>query len=30
MRLSEDWLAVVMGFAIMAIVYAGLIVKVPW
>ncbi|GEM_PF-4712912 len=30
MRLSEDWMAVVMGFFIMALVYVGALVKVPW
>jgi hypothetical protein len=30
MRLSEDWLAVVMGFVFMALVVSGILVKVPW
>lgn len=30
MRLSEDWMAVLLGFCVMAIVMAGVLAKVAW
>lgn len=29
-RISEDWWAVMVGFALIALVYLRLLVKVPW
>ncbi len=29
-RISEDWWAVIVGFALIALVYLGLLVKIPW
>jgi len=29
-RLSEDWLAVIIGLVLVALIWMGIIVKVPW
>lgn len=29
-RLSEDWLAVIVGFVLVALVYLSVLTRVPW
>ncbi|MER3458446.1 MAG: hypothetical protein C4309_07295 [Chloroflexota bacterium] len=29
-RISEDWLAVIVGFVLIALVYLGVLTHVPW
>lgn len=29
-RLSEDWWAVIVGLALIALVYLGILARVPW
>lgn len=29
-RISEDWLAVIVGFVLIALVYLGVLMHVPW
>jgi len=30
MKLSEDWLAVIVAFAIIVLIFVGLFPKLPW
>ena len=30
MRISEDWMAVIMGFILIAVVFSGAVQKIPW
>ncbi len=29
-RLGEDWLAVIVGFVLILLIYLGLLTRVPW